>query len=211
MDEAPKSDKKIWIREELRGLFVLGVIATLISARPYYESVEIPFGFIPVEVTLFADFILILWGLYTFFMAVSYSGDFLPGYLCDIYNRIGRVLFILGAFFTSYLSIILFIFGFINKLWVIIYPLAPFVIYKIPSITTFIEIKIKFDKSSLNFSDILRKFSGLSFILLYIFSIASILTDYYFDDRDLPIITFMSIGFATAFLLLSQEKKKTGK
>lgn len=90
-------------REELRGLFTLGLMAILIALR--IAQTQIVFSFQPLfdrsyNVTSVVDLTLVMWGIYAFMMVVSLSSDVLPERLCRFCHLIG-VLF-LGLSFLFY-------------------------------------------------------------------------------------------------------------
>lgn len=94
-------------REELRGLFIFGVLASLLAGREYYTAVKIPFGTLEIDAIYFADLILLLWGAYAFFMALSISDDVLPNLLrplSKIFSTVATVLFMMGIVVITYLS-----------------------------------------------------------------------------------------------------------
>jgi len=85
-----KDDMK---REELRGLFTLGLMAVLITLRlnlkPEYTLQIWEFRGIPFVSIM--DIILTTWGLYAFFMVFSYSPDIFSIKTCKKFKALGQL------------------------------------------------------------------------------------------------------------------------
>lgn len=62
-------------REELRGLFVLGLLAVVASIRIQNDEILITVEEKSYEVTVFLDIMLLLWSFYAFFMVMALSED----------------------------------------------------------------------------------------------------------------------------------------
>lgn len=94
-------------REQLRGLFTLGLMAILITLRT--SQTEIVFSFLNTRyiITGIIDLTLALWGVYAFMMIVSLSGDILPTKLCEMCYTIG-IAFLVFSFLLFYITAIAF-------------------------------------------------------------------------------------------------------
>lgn len=63
-------------REEIRGLFTLGLLAVLVSIRIQYgDGITITIDDINHSVTYFFDWMIVLWSFYAFFMILGTSDD----------------------------------------------------------------------------------------------------------------------------------------
>lgn len=84
MDESSE-DTGIWTklelkREEIRGVFVIGLIATFLSIRPYIEThVSSQILINPESIKLIllnlTTFLIFFWGIYLFLIVISLSDD----------------------------------------------------------------------------------------------------------------------------------------
>jgi len=78
-------------REEIRGMFVIGVVATLwalLSQPSLGLSAKLP-----LEVVAILYIVMLYWGLYAFFMAIGMSSDILNAELAQWAAWIGHSLF----------------------------------------------------------------------------------------------------------------------
>ena len=70
-----KSRSSYFKREELRGLFVLGLLAVVASFRIQNEELMIIIEEKSYNVVVFLDVMLVMWSLYAFFMVLAFSED----------------------------------------------------------------------------------------------------------------------------------------
>lgn len=129
--ESAKSRKKTKStpnREEIRGLFVVGVITTLLAAKEYWYNVPFKFGPITVNGQLFINIILVMWGGYIFCMVFSSSDDFLSENLRNLFSILGINLLMAGTVLFIYIVGTIFIMGNFSNINFLIYPIAPFII-----------------------------------------------------------------------------------
>ncbi len=63
--------------EEIRGLFVLGLLAVLTSVRVQYSKMEVVIGQSTFDVVVFFDLTILFWSFYAFFMVFGLSEDML--------------------------------------------------------------------------------------------------------------------------------------
>lgn len=80
-------------REEVRGLFVLGVIATLLAIRDSLNFRLVAWGFSGRDLT---DVLIAFWGLYAFLMAIGVSGDLVRRGVARIAIVVARLMFSYG-------------------------------------------------------------------------------------------------------------------
>lgn len=62
-------------QEEIRGLFVLGLLAVLASVRIQYGTMPLAIGGASYDVVLFLDSTIVLWSFYALFMVFGFSAD----------------------------------------------------------------------------------------------------------------------------------------
>jgi hypothetical protein len=92
-------------RDEVRGIFVLGVIGTLLALwqlpnTVFTESPRVTLHIIIVSLT-------VLWGLCIFFMVIGVSDDWMWERLVKISYSIAKILFLLGIAFLSAIFIMI--------------------------------------------------------------------------------------------------------
>lgn len=78
-----------WRREELRGLFTLGLMAILVTLRIGQHEIVFPIMGQNYIFTGVIDFTLACWGVYAFLMIVSFSTDFFSERVCRVSYAIG--------------------------------------------------------------------------------------------------------------------------
>jgi hypothetical protein len=95
-------------REEVRGIFAIGMIAVLFSVNQRFGSIRV--DGVPVEFLTFL--LLFFWSLYVLLMAVGVSGDIFGAELADFCRDFGHFMFMAGAtgFFMISISVPLFYF-----------------------------------------------------------------------------------------------------
>ena len=102
-------------REELRGLFTLGLMAVLITLRVTKTEITFYlFGQIYI-MTGIIDIALVLWGLYALLMVIWLSNDWLPKKICSIAYAFGTSMLIF-SFILFYFTLIA-IFSAISMPW----------------------------------------------------------------------------------------------
>jgi len=91
-DESEKPTSIYLGREEIRGLFTLGLLAVITTIRIQYQNREItiPINGTQYVVTPFFDAMIILWSLYAFFMVLGMSDDIIGEKTCKGFRRISR-------------------------------------------------------------------------------------------------------------------------
>lgn len=89
-------------REELRALFVLGIIGTLLGVR---DVLDINLGY-GITFSFVATLLMIYWGIYVFLMAIGISDDLVRLRVANTCATAAAVCFILGI--CSMIGMVLF-------------------------------------------------------------------------------------------------------
>ena len=97
-------------KEEIRGLFVLGLLAVLTSVRVQYSKMPITIGQNSFDVVVFFDLTIVFWSFYAFFMVFGLSEDMLGKSIADACRDIATAflqfnflaLSVLGLLFAYY-------------------------------------------------------------------------------------------------------------
>jgi len=75
---------KITKNEEVRGLFVLGLLAVLTSVRIQFSKMDVTIGQSSFNVIVFFDLTIVFWSFYAFFMVFGLSEDMLGKSIAEV-------------------------------------------------------------------------------------------------------------------------------
>jgi len=92
-----------WQREEVRGLFTLGLMAILITLRVTQTEITINLFGHSYIITEIIDITLVCWGIYAFLIVVWLSSDWLPKRWCDLSYVVGTSM-LLWSFLLFYIT-----------------------------------------------------------------------------------------------------------
>jgi len=194
-------NEKNWTREERRGLFVLGIMATLLAARDYYANLDIPFKKFQVPVTFFANIVLVFWGGYSFFMVFAIPGIFKNKSILRLSYMLSIIFLSFGSFYLICLTVLWFMFGFSEELPLIIIVISPLFIlttyYCYEKVVSLFRSKIKITRDKF-FTGIHEAFTYLSAIGIASFFLSV------FKVNTIPIISqYSTLQWAIISYLLS--------
>jgi hypothetical protein len=99
----PGPEEKQWRREELRGIFTLGLMAILITLRVSQQEITLE---IMGQVYIFTgiiDVTLICWGIYAFAIIIWLSTEIFPPNVCN-FSYVTGIVFLLFSFILYYLT-----------------------------------------------------------------------------------------------------------
>jgi hypothetical protein len=129
MTESKKKDDDWWKREEVRGLFVIGVIATLLGAKNFYEEAKLSFGILKgIPISIFIDILLVFWGAYALVMVFATSDDFFSQETISELYKASRMMLMMGVYMLGAYFFLFFILGNIFRLHLLVLPILPSVI-----------------------------------------------------------------------------------
>jgi len=98
--------------EEIRGLFVLGLLAVMIVIRYQNPKLPVTIGAISFDLTPFLNTTIILWSLYAFTMVLGLSSDIIGKGLADTFKGVARIFllldFVLLGLFSTLLGYLAF-------------------------------------------------------------------------------------------------------
>lgn len=92
-----ESEENRWRKEELRGIFTLGLMAILVALRISQPEITLQIAGQDIIVTEVIDFTLVLWGAYAIAMVISLSTEIIPENMCRFSYGLG-----LGFLFMSF-------------------------------------------------------------------------------------------------------------
>ena len=91
--------------EEIRGIFVLGLLAVLAAIRIQNRQMIVMIGQLTFDVAIFLDVTILFWSLYAFFMVLGLSKDIVGRNLSENFRGVAKACltmdFVLMAMFTS--------------------------------------------------------------------------------------------------------------
>jgi len=93
-------------REELRGLFVLGLLAVVASIRIQSKEVSMIIEEKSYDVVLFLDIMLIMWSFYAFFMVLGFSEDIIGKKSASMFREVSTNYLYFSFVILAFLSIL---------------------------------------------------------------------------------------------------------
>ena len=88
--------KEEFRKEELRGIFALGLLAVLVSFRyaQGHDTIMFNFGAGSFDLVPMLDITIALWSLYAFFMVIGLSVDELPKSITEAFRSTSKAFFV---------------------------------------------------------------------------------------------------------------------
>jgi len=144
-------------REEIRGLFTLGLMAILVTLRlnlPYNYAITI--GELKnYQVCPTIDSVLVTWGLYAFFMIFAYSSDLFSPKTCNRIKKIGQACLGASILILSLVAILVIAVNIKTSFYIGLYIAFVYLVWEIYSA----HEKI-YDKMKKNYNKIKKKLKG---------------------------------------------------
>jgi hypothetical protein len=200
MSHDSKNDKN----EQIRAIFVLGLLAVLASIRTQNASLMAPIGKQSFDIIPIIDVMIFLMSFYSLFMIFGYSRDMVGENLANMFRQIARSFLIMNFLILVAIGVILSIAYYQNRLLWFLGILAIPVVYltyrKLKTFKPKINLKSKKEKKSF----------GLTMILLgLIFSVLEII--YYSPEEFVPFFFVLGAICMIIFLYFSSKKKSEQK
>ncbi|MFZ7133685.1 MAG: hypothetical protein ACOWWR_15160 [Eubacteriales bacterium] len=107
-------EKKTLKNEELRGLFVFGLLAVLVSYRLKDENILFTLGQSEFSLIPILDVTIIMWSMYAFFMVVALSGQELGENVAKVFRNYSSLILKVSFITLAMLFSAVFIVGFPN-------------------------------------------------------------------------------------------------
>jgi len=92
-------------REELRGLFVLGLLAVVASIRIQNEEITMIVEGKSYNVVVFLDIMLVMWSFYAFFMVLGFSEDIIGKKSASTFREVSTNYLYFSFVILAFLSI----------------------------------------------------------------------------------------------------------
>jgi hypothetical protein len=103
-NNSEKDDRK---DEEIRGIFVLGLLAVLASIRVQSDKIMVTVGQISIDFMPFLNITLVLWSFYAIFMVFGLSEDILGKTASNMFRQGAKLFLQLNFLILAALSLIL--------------------------------------------------------------------------------------------------------
>jgi hypothetical protein len=199
MNESEKARDR---REELRGIFTLGLLAVLVAIKFQNKTLMVIVGKTRVDIIPLINVTIVFWSLFAFFMVLALSRYVIGKTLAGVFQTISKafllIYFVLLAIFgTAYFTL-----GFPTRsFWVLLF-LGFCIVY---TLLLSLIIKLKSPK------DVRKKITKLNLLLLTLLIIffGSFMELMYFPDERFLIVFFV-LGFGS-FIALSLVAEKITK
>src|SRR4030042_3355009 len=107
--------------EEVRGLFVLGLLAIMIVVRYQNSKLPVAIGSITFDLVPILDITIMLWSIYAFMMVLGLSGDVIGKPLADSFWEMAKTFLRFNFMLLAFLSTLLAYFAYPTRLpWIFV-------------------------------------------------------------------------------------------
>lgn len=196
-----KSSNAGFRKEEIRGLFVLGLLAVLSSIRVQNETMMVSIGQISINIIPFLDITIILWSFYAFFMVFGLSEDMIGRTASNVFREAAKAFLYFNFLILAFLSLLLGYFGYPTRLPWALGLLSILILYAL--VVKLREIRrrksIKF-----NLKEIIKSNLSPLLSIVTILCFAMIM----FSAYEQYVIPFFVIGCVTIVIWLFVSEKK---
>ena len=187
--------------EEVRGLFVLGLLAIMIVVRYQNSKLPVSMGSITFDLIPLLDITIILWSLYAFTMVLGLSGDVIGKTLADAFWEEAKIFLRFDFMLLGLLSILLAYLAYPTRL--------PWIFGLIVAIIVFggIELIINLRKKPLHFELKKRIKANFSFLFVLILLVSVTVVFYLPDTYEIYIPLPFCVGLIAIGLYFLTRKK----
>jgi len=112
-------------KEEIRGLFVLGLLAVLSSIRIQNNEMIVGIGQASFNIIPWIDITIVLWSFYAFFMVLGLSEDLIGKSISSSFREVSKTFLGLNYVLLVFLSLLTFIVGFFTTTTLYSSPCSP--------------------------------------------------------------------------------------
>lgn len=196
-------------REELRGFFVLGLLAVLVVIRFQSEKLMVSIGQSPVDIIPLLNITIILLSLYAFFMVLGISDDVIGKTLAESFRNLSKYFLRLDFLLTGFLGTLYFIIGYGTRaVWIIGF-IAAFSLIGVLLSLRKTKLKEAIKKRKITKLDLL---GSISLLLLLVFVACAAALFLYPDEQYLVVFFVLGIVSFLVFVFVrdkqSREKNK---
>jgi len=189
--------------EEMRGLFVLGLLAVLTSVRVQYSEMEVTLGQNTLNVIVFFDLTILFWSFYAFFMVFGLSEDILGKGVAGVCRDIATAL--LQFDFFALLTLVM-LFGYYAYPTRLPYALALLAVFAL--LTSITKVRKREKKSiKIEFKKMLKASLSPLLILVLFFSLMFIMLNVY-EQVVIPSFVVGCVAIVIWFIIREKIKAK---
>ena len=202
MNESEKADYK---REELRGLFTLGLLAVLVAIRFQNEKLMVTVGQISFDIIPWINITIGLWAFYAFFMVLGLSDDVVGKTLAETFKHFSKLFLQIYFVWSGFLGTLYFILGFPTRsLWILGLIGFSFLFVILLSLRKikFRSLKEIWKKSKITKLDLLER----AFLISFLICVTVLM--YYPDERYLIVFFILGLGSFIVFGLVREKQLK---
>ena len=191
--------------EEIRGLFVLGLLAVLSSIRVQQSEMMVDIGQISLNIIPLLDMTIALWSLYAFFMVLGLSEDVVGETISNSSRETAKAFLVLNFILLMSLSFLVFYWGFPTRLPLALGLIFIFLFYRA------IKKLRKRRKSmlKLNLKKIVKsKAPSFMLLVLWMIFVANVMGIIFVPEEQLVVSYFASGLVAIIIYIVIKEKVK---
>lgn len=188
-------------KEEIRGLFVLGLLAVLSSIRIQNSEMIVEIGQASFNIIFWIDITIVLWSLYAFFMVLGLSEDLVGKPISSSFREMSKVFLGLNYTLLIFFSLLVFILGFLPRL--------PYALSLILALICYVIItKLRKRKEPLEIKLNIWKTikSNTPQMLKLTFTLCVILTIFTLDEYVIPFFIIGCVSFVL-FIVIKEKVK----
>jgi hypothetical protein len=191
-------------REELRGLFTLGLLAILVVIRSQYEQLMVKIGQSSFDFIPLISITIILWSLYAFFMVLGLSDDVIGKTLATMFWNLSKLFLQIDFIWSAFFGTLYFILGYPSRsLWILGLVGAMFLFVILLSLRK-IKLKDIWKKPKITRLDLLKRVT----LILFLIFVTTLF--YYPDERYLIVFFVLGLLSFIAFGLISEKQSEAG-
>jgi len=194
-----ESSSSYFKREEIRGLFLLGLLAVLASIRIQNDKMIVSIGQASFDIIPLLDITIVLWSFYAFFMILGLSEDVLGEAISSAFRESSKVFLGLDFMVLGVLAFFLSYFAFPSRLpWaLILLSILPFYFL--------IKRLSKLRKESPKFSLTNTIRANIRPSLIFVFFICIIFI--FFGSEEQYIVPSFLVGFVSIIIYIIMREK----
>jgi lysylphosphatidylglycerol synthetase-like protein (DUF2156 family) len=188
-------------RENLRGIFVLGLLAILIVVRYQNPTLKVTIGQSNPDITPLINITILCLSLYAFFMVLGASDDVIGKHLSEMFRNLSKMCLWLDFSLSAILGIIYFVVGYSTRaIWILTLMLFCIVFVSVLSIARKIKLREILKKHNITRLDLLERIATILFL-------AFLAAMFYYPDEQYLVIFFI-LGFICfiSFCLVRETK-----
>jgi len=190
-------------KEEIRGLFVLGLLAVLSAIRIQNSEMLVEIGRISVDIIPWIDITILLWSLYAFFMVLGLSEDIIGKSISTSFRGAAGVFLGLNYAILILLSLLVFVSGFLPRI-----PYALFLLLILAFYLASVKLRKRGRPSKAKVRDWWESFqSNTPQMLMLVFALCVVLTIYTHEEYLIP--SFITGCVAVVLYIVLKEKVKS--